>query len=282
MYCINSSGHWKHGDYTVEWYLLVTFLGLGAVVGFAAGLLGIGGGGIMVPVLTTIFIAMKFPQEHVVHLALGTSMAAIVPTAVASVRAHHSKGAVLWTVVKKITPGILVGTFAATFVAAFLPTLWLAIFFACFMGYVAVQMWLNIKPQPHRELPGIQGLSGAGLVIGGVSALVAIGGGSLSVPYMMWCNVNIRNAIATSAGIGLPIALAGTLGYLVNGWSVAGLPAHTLGFVYWPAVVLVASVSFFTARKGADLAHTLPIAILKKVFAVLLVLLSLKMLSSVL
>ena len=125
-------------------------------------------------------------------------------------------------------------------------------------------------------------MSVAGLFIGGVSALVAIGGGSLSVPYMMWCNVDVRKAIATSAGIGFPIALAGTLGYLVNGWGQSGLPAHTLGFVYWPAVLLIAMTSFFTTRLGANLAHTLPIAALKKVFALLLIALSAKMLHSVL
>ncbi len=266
----------------MEWHLLVSFLALGLVVGFAAGLLGIGGGGIMVPVLTALFVAQGFPSEHVVHIALATSMAAIVPTAFSSMRAHHAKQAVQWSVVQRITPGILLGTFAATFLATVLSTRGLALFFAAFMAYVAVQMWLNIKPKPHRELPGIAGLSVAGLLIGGVSALVAIGGGSLSVPYMMWCNVEVRKAIATSAGIGLPIAIAGTLGYLVNGWGQAGLPDYTIGFVYWPAVLLIALTSFFTTRLGANLAHTLPVAALKKVFAVLLILLSAKMLHSVL
>ncbi len=266
----------------MEWYWLVSFLALGAVVGVAAGLLGVGGGGIMVPVLTALFVKMGFPAEQVVHVALGTSMAAIVPTSFASMRAHHAKGAVLWPVVQRITPGILLGTFAATFIAAYLSSFWLAVFFACFMAYVFIQMWLNIKPQAHREIPGIGGLSIAGLVIGSVSALVAIGGGSLSVPYLMWCNVNIRNAIATSAGIGLPIALAGTVGFVLNGWGQAGLPEHTIGFVYWPAVVLIAAVSFFTTKIGAYLAHSLPVATLKKAFGVLLVVLSLKMLHSVL
>lgn len=266
----------------MEWSVLVAFLALGAVVGVAAGLLGVGGGGIMVPVLASLFVALDFPPDQVVHLALGTSMAAIVPTAFASARAHHAKGAVLWPVVQQITPGILLGTFAATFVAAYLSSFGLAVFFACFMAYVAIQMWLDIKPQPHREIPGMAGLSAVGLGIGGISALVAIGGGTLSVPFLMWCNVNIRQAIATSAGIGLPIALAGTVGYVLNGWGVAGLPEHTIGFVYWPAVVLIASVSFFTTRIGAHLAHSLPIPTLKKVFGVLLVLLSLKMLQSVL
>ncbi len=266
----------------MEWQWLMAFLALGVVVGFLAGLLGIGGGGVMVPVLTAIFIANGFPSEQVVHMALATSMAAIVPTAFASLRAHQSKGAIAWPIVWQITPGILLGTFAATFLATYLSSEVLAIFFACFMAYVALQMWLGAKPQPHREVPGIVGLSLAGLVIGAVSALVAIGGGSLTVPFLMWCNVNIRNAIATSAAVGFPIALAGTLGYLVNGWSVQGLPTYTIGFVYWPAVIMIAASSFFTTRMGAHLAHSLPVNTLKKAFAVLVVLLSLKMLSSVL
>lgn len=265
----------------MEWYWLVSILALGAFVGVAAGLLGIGGGGILVPILTTMFVAMKFPSEHVVHVALGTAMASMIPTAFGSLRAHHARGAVNWSVVQKITPGILLGTFAATFLVKYLSTLWLAVFFACFMAYVSAQMWLNIKPRPQRELPGVAGLSVTGLIIGSVSALVAIGGGSLSVPFMMWCNINIRNAIATSAGIGFPIAIAGTIGYLLNGWDQTGLPEHTIGFVYWPAVLLITVVSFFTTKIGANLAHSLPLGTLKKVFAVLLLLLSLKMLHSV-
>ena len=147
-------------------------------------------------------------------------------------------------------------------------------------GVIVLLYWL--KPPPQRELPGKTGLSLVGLVIGGVSALVAIGGGSLSVSFLTWCNVNIRQAIATSAGIGLPIALAGAVGYLVNGWDRAGLPEHATGFVYWPAVIAIAGVSFFTARIGAGLAHALPLASLKKVFALFLLGLSLKMLHSVL
>ena len=183
----------------MEWYLVVAFLALGGVVGFLAGLLGIGGGGVMVPVLTALFVGQAFPTEQVVHLALGTSMAAIVPTALSSLWAHHRKGAVLWNVVQRITPGILLGTFAGTFLASYLSTNSLAIFFACFMAYVALQMWLGIKPTPHRDVPGMVGLSATGAGIGGISALVAIGGGTLSVPFLMWCNVNIRQAIATSS-----------------------------------------------------------------------------------
>lgn len=261
------------------WWL--TYLALGAFVGFFAGLLGVGGGGIMVPMLTTLFLAQGFPLENVVHMALGTSMAAIVLTSVASLRAHHAHGAVRWDIVRAITPGILIGTFGATFVASRASTEGLAIFFACFMGYVSLQMLANIKPKPSRELPGALGLSAVGVGIGGVSALVAIGGGSLSVPFMTWCNVRMQHAIGTSAAIGLPIALAGTLGYLINGWGAEGLPALTLGYVYVPALVLVAGVSMWTAPLGARLAHRLPVAILKKIFAGVLMALCMKMLYGV-
>ncbi|WP_192456306.1 sulfite exporter TauE/SafE family protein [Musicola keenii] len=263
----------------VEWIL--AYLALGAVVGFMAGLLGIGGGGIMVPVLTGLFAAQGVAPSHLVHLALGTSMAAIVMTAVSSLRTHHQHQAVLWPVVWRIAPAILIGTFAATWLATKVPTRALAIFFSCFMAYVAVQMVLNIKPKPNRQLPGTPGLSLAGLVIGGISALVAIGGGSLTVPFLTWCNVRIQQAIGTSAAVGLPIALAGALGYMVNGWSATGLPAFSMGYVSLPAVVLISMVSFFTAPVGARLAHRLPVVTLKKCFAGLLLLLSLKMLQTV-
>lgn len=251
---------------------------LGAFIGFFAGLLGVGGGGIMVPVLTTLFVAQGFPRDSVVHLALGTSMAAIVLTSVSSLRVHHKHGAVLWDVVRQITPGILVGTFGATFIASRIPSAPLAIFFACFMAYVALQMLANIKPKPTRGLPGAAGMSAVGVGIGGVSALVAIGGGSLTVPFMTWCNVKVHNAIGTSSAIGLPIALAGTMGYLINGWQAPDLPAFSLGYMYLPALVLVSAVSVVTAPLGARLAHRLPVAMLKKIFAAVLLLLCAKML----
>ncbi|MDR3213447.1 MAG: sulfite exporter TauE/SafE family protein [Azoarcus sp.] len=261
------------------WWLAYPLLGAG--VGFLAGLLGVGGGGVMVPMLTTLFLAQGFPHEQVVHMALGTSMATIVLTSVSSLRAHHAHGAVRWRIVRQITPGILIGTFAGTFIAARLNTVPLAVFFACFMTFVAAQMLCNIKPKPSRELPGLPGMSVTGFGIGVVSALVAIGGGSLSVPFMAWCNVEMRHAIGTSAAIGFPIALAGTVGYLVNGWTAAGTPPFTLGYIYLPALVLAGMVSILTAPLGAACAHRLPVATLKKAFAGVLILLVVKMLHGV-
>ncbi|WGS86345.1 MULTISPECIES: sulfite exporter TauE/SafE family protein [Methylomonas] len=263
----------------LDW--IAAYLGLGVAVGFFAGLLGIGGGGIMVPVLTTLFAMQNFGAAHLVHMALATSMAAIIVTSIASLRAHHRHGAVIWPVVWTLSPGIIAGTFAAAFVAALIPNRPLALFFVVFMAYVSLQMVLNVRPKPSRQLPGAMGLSLVGLLIGAVSALVAIGGGSLTVPFLSWCNVRIQNAIGTSAAVGLPLSLAGTLGYMASGWRVEGLPAHSFGYIYLPAVAAIALVSVVTAPLGARLAHRLPVPALKKLFALLLLLLSAKMLHTV-
>lgn len=254
------------------------YLLLGAVAGFFAGLLGVGGGAIMVPVLALLFAAQGMPAEHLMHLALGTSMAAIVFTSLSSLRAHHAHGAVRWEIVRTIAPGILLGTFLGAQLASIAPTRPLAIFFAVFMSYVAFQMLANIKPKPARQLPGRVGMFAVGGGIGAISALVAIGGGSLSVPFMTWCNVRMHEAIGTSAAIGFPIAVAGTAGYLVGGWQAAGLPAGSLGFVYLPALVVCVATSMLSAPLGAKAAHRLPVATLKKIFAGVILLLLAKML----
>ncbi|RRD01809.1 sulfite exporter TauE/SafE family protein [Amphritea balenae] len=265
----------------MEAELIVSFIVLGTIVGFLAGLLGIGGGLVMVPVLTSLFVWQGLPSESVVHLALGTSMASIVVTSISSMRAHHKKAGVLWDVVKLISPGILVGAFLATFLASVLSSVFLAIFFACFLVFASTQMFLNKKPKPSRMLPGAGGLFAAGGIIGSISALVSIGGGTITVPYLSWHNVDVKKAIGTSAAIGLPISVAGTIGYMVNGLS-AGLDIpYVFGFVYLPGVVLISVMSFMMAPVGAHAAHKLPVPILKKVFAVLLLGLALKMISSV-
>jgi uncharacterized membrane protein YfcA len=255
------------------------YLALGAFAGVLAGLLGVGGGLVIVPILTFIFTAQGLPAEHILHLALGTSLASIMFTSVSSLRAHHSRGAVIWPVVRRITPGIMLGTFFGSWVAAQLSTDFLKILFVIFQYYVAIQMLLNIKPKPHRQLPGRVAMTGVGGLIGGVSSLVGIGGGSMSVPFMVWCNVTMHNAIGTSAAIGFPIALAGAAGYVVNGLS-AQLPPHSFGFVYLPALIGVAAASIVTAPLGAKLAHSLPIDKLKKAFALLLFVMGTKLLLS--
>ncbi|MBK6637284.1 MAG: sulfite exporter TauE/SafE family protein [Rhodocyclaceae bacterium] len=260
---------------------LLAYLALGAVAGFFAGLMGVGGGAIMVPVLAMMFAAQGFVDTHLMHLALGTSMATIIFTSISSLRAHHQHGAVLWPVVRAIAPGIVIGTLSAAQVAALIPTRPLAIFFAIFMSYVAIQMILNIKPAAHRQLPGAAGMFSVGAGIGGISALVAIGGGSLSVPFMTWCNVKMHNAIGTSAAIGLPIATAGTVGYMISGYGAmqgGGLPEGSFGFIYLPALGGTALASVLMAPVGAKCAHRLPVATLKKAFAGVILLLLAKLL----
>ena len=262
-----------------EWIL--SFLLLGACVGFVAGLLGVGGGGILVPILTSIFLLQDVPVDKVVHLALGTSMACIIITSFSSLRAHNKKGAVIWKIVKTMSFGIIVGTFISTFIASYLNSFYLAIFFSLFMGGMAINMLKHKEEQKSvcNFEDGNVFVSSTG--IGAISALVSIGGGSLTVPYLVKHNVDIKKAIGTSAAIGLPISLAGTLGYLVNGWNNDLVINYSVGFIYLPAAVLISIASFFTAPYGVKAAHYLPVQVLRKIFAFLLILLSLKMLLSV-
>jgi uncharacterized protein len=264
---------------TPEW--LAAYFALGAVTGILAGLFGIGGGGVMVPVLTLLFAAQQFPPETLVHLALGTSMAAIVPSSLASMRSHHQRGAVNWFAMVRMAPGVLLGTFVATFISADISTQFLAVIFSGFMALVALQLFWDMKPKVTRRLPGTLGLSSVGFGIGGISALVAIGGGTMTVPFLTWCNQRLPVAIGTSAAVGLPIAVAGALGYAINGWGHSNLPIHSWGFVHWPALLCMAIMSSITAPLGANLAHRLPVKTLKKLFGILTLGLALQMLLTV-
>jgi uncharacterized membrane protein YfcA len=256
------------------WILYPVF---GSLAGIIAGLLGVGGGIVIVPILLFIFGAQGFAADHMMQIALGTSLGSIMFTSVSSFRAHHQRGAVHWDIVKRITPGILVGTFGGTWIAAALSAGFLKGFFACFLYYVSAQMLLNFKPKPARQLPETAGMAGVGGFIGVVSSLVGIGGGTLSVPFMTWCNVPMHHAIGTSAAIGFPIALAGTLGYIVNGWGAPGLPDLNLGYLNLPALCGIALFSMLTAPLGARLAHRLPVVTLKRVFAVFLIFMASRM-----
>lgn len=257
--------------------LIIILLVLGAAVGFAAGLLGIGGGMLMVPFLTMIFSARQFPLEHIVHMAIATSLATIMFTSISSVRAHHKRGAVLWPVVKVFAPGILIGSWIGPWIGAQLDSSALAAFFGIFVAFSATQMLLDRKPAASRELPKAPGMFAAGSVIGVLSGLVGAGGGFVSVPFMTWCNVKIHNAVATSAALGFPIALAGTLSNIYFGMGVPDLPQGALGYIYLPALLVVSIASVTTAPLGARTAHNLPVKSLKKVFALMLYALALYM-----
>lgn len=257
---------------------ILVYLCCGAVVGIIAGLLGVGGGTVIVPILVMVFPAQGIPAQYVQQLALGTSLASIMFTSVSSARAHHARGAVRWDIFRNITPGILLGTFFGGIIATHLPTMFLKIFFICFLFAIAAQMMTNYRPPASRHMPGFAGTAGAGGVIGLVSSFVGIGGGSLSVPFMTYCGVPIHTAVGTSAAIGFPIAVAGTLGYIVGGWGRPELPADCLGFVNLWALFGIAAASCITAPLGVKISHALPTAKLKKAFAIFLILIGIKML----
>lgn len=261
----------------MEWWPV--YLILGAVVGFFAGLLGIGGGLIIVPVLTFIFSAQHFPADRILHLALGTTMAGIIFTSVSSLRTHHLHGAVNWRVVKYITPGIIVGTLGGATLVSMLPSRILSIFFVVFIYFAATQMLLKIAPKPSRKLPGRTGMFMAGSVIGAISSFVAIGGGLLTVPFLSRCNVKLQHAIGTAAAVGFPIAVAGAIGYIANGMAQSQpLPEYSLGYVYLPALGWIVLASTLTAPLGAKMTHSMRTTTLRRIFVMLLYLLGTKML----
>jgi uncharacterized membrane protein YfcA len=269
----------SHSPMTFEPLLIIELALLGLSSGFLAGLLGIGGGMMMVPFITVILTGRGVGADLAVKMAIATAMATIIFTSISSVRAHHQRGAVRWDLVKGLAPGILLGGFIASLgVFALLKGSWLALFFAFFVSFSATQMFLDKKPVPTRQVPGTGGLLGAGGFIGFLSGLVGAGGGFVSVPFMTWCNVPIHNAVATSAALGFPIALANGVGYAIGGQGLHGLPPYSFGYIWLPALVVIASCSVLTAPLGAKAAHSLPVKPLKRVFALLLYVLAAYML----
>ncbi|MDR4518727.1 MAG: sulfite exporter TauE/SafE family protein [Nitrosomonas sp.] len=271
----------------MEWWFIYVLLG--AIVGFFAGLLGIGGGLIIVPALTFIFTAQDFPPDRILHLALGTTMATIIFTSATSLYTHHRHAAVDWNIFKYMTPGIVIGTLSGTILAGTLSSMVLRIIFVLFIFYAATNMLLklfskpgsksDLSPESYPTLPGKPGLFAAGGIIGAVSSLVAIGGGILTVPFLTMCNIKLKHAIGTAAAIGFPIAVAGTTGYILNGLTQSGaLPDFSLGYVYLPALGWLILASMLTAPLGAKTTHSTQTATLRKIFVVLLYFLAVKML----
>ena len=252
------------------WQLVIELLILGSCTGFLAGLLGVGGGMLMVPFMTLLLSAKGMPAAYVVKMAIATSLATICFTSIASVRAHHQRGAVLWPVAKLLAPGIVIGSLLGAQIAKALPAQVLAILFAVFVSFSALQMLIDRKPKATRQLPGTGGMLAAGGTVGLLASLVGAGGAFVSVPFMTWCNVKIHNAVATSAALGFPVAVAGTLGYVIAGWTLRDMPTGTLGFIYLPALITVSIASVVTAPIGARTAHRMDMRQLKRVFACLL------------
>ena len=250
--------------------LLGVLVTLGVIVGFLAGLLGIGGGFTIVPVLMEIFERDGVLAAHVLPLAIGTSSATIVFTAIASTRAHHARGAVDWPTMRLLAPGLVLGSLLGPQIAAALPVRLLAAIFGLFIWSAAYRMVRNKAPKVDRELPGAAGLFGVGGAIGMMAGMVGTGGAFLAVPFFTRCNMRMQTAVATSAAIGLPVALAASAGFVFAGWGKAGLPAHSIGYVYLPALVVIALATTLLAPLGAKMAHAWPVARLRIAFAAML------------
>lgn len=259
---------------------LITFLIIGALAGFAAGLFGVGGGTIIVPLLFIVFTQMGYSPDNVMHLALGTSLATIIITSISSLMAHNKKGSVMWPVFKNLAPGLALGCFFGAGIAGLLSGVHLQLIVGVFLLWVAYKMFFGGKKQvgnnfndPNRNLvslPSKPKQLAAGGVIGIASAIFGIGGGSLTVPYLTRYNVVMQKAVGTSAACGLPIAIAGALGFMFFGMQQQVDVPNTVGFVHIYAFLGIASMSFFTAKVGAKVAHMLSPELLKKCFSVLL------------
>jgi uncharacterized membrane protein YfcA len=259
--------------------LIAELLALGVTAGFLAGLLGIGGGMLMVPFLTFILSARGVDPALAVKMAVATSMATILFTSISSLRAHHGHGAVRWPLVRGLAPGIVLGGLVGGGgVFAMLKGEGLALLFAGFVGFSALQMLRGRKPAPQREMPGLLGQTAVGGGIGLISGLLGAGGAFMSVPFMVWCNVPLRHAVGTSAALGFPIALAATAGYLVAGHTLPAALPGAFGYLYLPALAIIATASVLLAPLGARTAHRIDVNALRRIFAMLLMMLAVAML----
>jgi uncharacterized protein len=265
----------------LDLFFILALLALGSIGGFAAGLLGIGGGALMVPFMTMLFTAYGFPLEHVVHTAIATSLSTILFTSISSVRAHHKRGAVVWPWVIWMAPCALLGTLAGAQVAGALKTPWLALAFACFIGYSAYKLVVRRHPPAALQAPHIRStsLAGAGAVAGAISSFAGAGGAFITVPFLRKRGAEIHRAVGTSAAVGFPIALGGLMGYAFAGRGLhTVLPAYSLGYVYLPAMLIAAAASVSFAPLGARASHALNVTLLQRVFAGFLSMLALYML----
>ncbi|WP_440997626.1 sulfite exporter TauE/SafE family protein [Arhodomonas sp. SL1] len=260
--------------------ILAIYLLAGASAGFASGLFGIGGGLIIVPVLLAVFAWQGMDPAVATHLAIGSSLATIIVTSISSLRAHWRLENILWAVWRPLALGLVAGALAGAQVAGLMPGDLLQGVFGTFVLVMAARMAFGGQPPAHRSVPGPLGLGAVGVGIGAVSSIVGIGGGSLTVPFLAWCAVPMRAAVGTSAAAGLPIAAAGTVGFIIAGGlhARAELPEWATGFIYWPAVAGITAASVLLAPVGARLASRLPQHILKRAFAVFLVLVGARLL----
>lgn len=256
---------------------VVFLLIVGAIAGTLAGLLGVGGGIVIVPLLAVFFSSQGVNIDVLMHVAIGTSLATIVITSLSSIYAHHQHGAIDWSVFKIISIGVFAGGLLGAFIASFIAGGYLKITFAIFLLLISIQMFFGSQIKAGSQLPKPMGMVLAGTIIGSISSVMGIGGGSMSVPFLTWCNVNIRKAIATSSAIGFPIAVSGTLGFIVLGLAVPNRPELSIGYINLPAFISIVISSVIFAPLGAKMAHRISTVYLKRLFAVFLLMVAIRM-----
>ena len=257
---------------------IVLFCAVGALVGTLAGLLGIGGGIVMVPALIFLLPGLDVVDSVLSQMAVGTSLACICIISISSARAHHRRGGVRWDAVLSMAPGLVVGALLGAWVAHFLSSLMLQRIVGLAAVLLGVKMFWGMQPAAHRDVPSKPGLACVGTAIGAMSSLIGIGGGSMTVPYLSWCNMSMKQAVGTSAACGIAIAWSGVAGFLVAGWGEPGTGIASFGYVSLPAFAAIVLCSIVCVPVGASLAYRLPARMLKRVFAVLLVVVGVKML----
>lgn len=251
---------------------LIIYLAIGAIAGFTAGLFGVGGGLIIIPILYVVFTQQGYDPNLIMHMALGTSLATIMVTSLSAISAHQRKKAILWHVVKNLSFGLVLGAFLGAKIVDLLPSAYLQIIIGTFALWVAVSMLVKSKQQSFetQHLPSSKMQMLAGLGIGTASAIFGIGGGSLTVPYLNRYGVVMQKAVATSAACGFPIAFAGAVGFLFFGSQQHADVPHAVGYIHIYAFLGISSMSFFMAKVGVKVAHLLSPIMLKKCFSAML------------
>ncbi|MEM7026736.1 MAG: sulfite exporter TauE/SafE family protein [Pseudomonadota bacterium] len=258
--------------------LIIYFLVGGIFAGLIGGMLGLGGGIIIVPLLHYIFVTQAFPESSLMQVAITTSLATVIITSLSATWIHHKKQAVIWSTVSHLAPGMLLGAALGAMLADSINSDILRIFFGIFEILVAIQIGFDLRPESRLDLPGKGGLLLSGSGIGFLSTLLGIGGGTITVPFLHFCRVPMQNAVAVSAACGIPIAVAGCVALLLSGLDNSDLPSYTIGYLYWPAALLIIFMTIIFAPIGAKLTHYLPVKILKRCFSAILFFVGLQML----
>ena len=263
-------------DKPVVDFSFLIYPALGLVSGFLAGLLGIGGGLVIVPALMLIFSYQGLRPSEISHAAVATSLAAVIFTSVIAAYSHHRRGAVDWSILRKMATGLLAGALFGAMIASSLPGKTLRIFFGLFAFAAAIQMGFQLQPAPQRRLPAASGLAAVGAIIGMISAIVGIGGGTVTVPFLRWRSVAIHRAVATSSACGFPIAVGGCLGFTMIDLIVGQAPSPTSA-IYWPAALWIAAASLIAVPAGVRVTHRISILSLTRIFACILAIIGLRL-----